>query len=79
MRSLSFITSVIQQIGPKGTCLLSTSYCLLDKFFSVEGDEEFFVCCNDDCLRRAVLCDEVVGFLAALEVAFFVNLVAEEL
>ena len=51
----------------------------LHQCFGVERDEEFFVCCNDDCLRRAVLRDEVVGFLAALEVAFFVDLVAEEL
>ena len=57
---------------------LSTSYFLLDKSFCVESNEEFFVCCNDDCLRRAVLRDEVVGFLAALEVAFFVNLVTED-
>ena len=67
-----------QQIGPKDPCLLSTSYFLLDKSFCVEGDEEFFVCCNDDSLRSSVLRDEVVGFLAALEVAFFVNLVTED-
>ena len=53
--------------------------CLLNESFGVEGDKQFFVCCNDDSLRRAVLRDEVVGFLAALEVAFFVDLVAEEL
>ena len=52
---------------------------LLHQCFGVEGDEQFFVCCNDDCLRCAILRDEVVGFLAALEVAFFVDLVAEEL
>jgi len=52
---------------------------LFNECFGVEGDEEFFVCCNDDSLRRAVLRDEVVGFLAALEVAFFIDLVAEKL
>ena len=58
---------------------LSTSYYLLHQRFGVEGDKQFFVCCDDDCLRRAILRDEVVGFLAALEVAFFINLVAKEL
>ena len=51
----------------------------LHQCFGVEGDEQFFVCCNDDCLRCAILRDEVVGFFAALEVAFFIDLIAEEL
>ena len=72
-----FYYKCISADRPEGP--LSTSYCLLDQFFCVECDEEFFVCCNDDCLRRAVLRDEVVGFLAALEIAFFIDLVAEEL
>ncbi len=62
-----------------GTCCSLFCFALLHQCFGVESDEQFFVCCNDDCLRRAILRDEVVGFLAALEVAFFVDLVAEEL
>lgn len=62
-----------------GTCCSLFCFALLHQSFGVEGNEQFFVCCNDDSLRRAILRDEVVGFLAALEVAFFVNLVAEEL
>ena len=73
MRSL--LSLLIQQIGPEGPPV----YCLLHKCFCVESDEQFFVCCDDDCLRRAILRDEVVGFLAALEIAFFINLVAKEL
>lgn len=52
--------------------------CLLRHCFGIEGDEEFFVRCNNDCLRSAVLGNHVVAFLAALEVAFFIDFVAEE-
>lgn len=62
-----------------GTCCSLFCFALLHQCFGVEGDEQFFVCCNDDSLRSAVLRDEVVGFLAALEVAFFIDLIAEEL
>ena len=60
-------------------CGRSFVFRLTHQSFGVEGDKQFFVCCNDDSLWRAVLRDEVVRFLAALEVAFFVNLIAEEL
>ena len=53
--------------------------CLLRHCFGIEGDEEFFVRSNDDCLRSAVLGNHVVTFLAALEVAFFIDFVAEQL
>lgn len=78
MRSLFYI-QVTWQIDPEGHCLLSTSNFLLHQRFGVEGDEKFFVRCNDHGGRGAVLTDDVAGFLAVLFVAGFVDLVAENL
>jgi hypothetical protein len=75
---LLYSKALCAELMPQSPPWRATS-CLLHQRFGVEGDKQFFVCCNDDSLRRAILRDEVVGFLAALEVAFFINLVAEEL